>query len=68
MNGQLVGFLVRGKFIPGENVYKVVGIEPLIIAQPPSSVINLHTKSGQFSAPIVPSQPGHFTDKLAAGR
>ena len=30
MNGQLVGFLVRGKLTPGENVYKVLGIEALI--------------------------------------
>ena len=41
MNGQLVGFLVRGKLIPGENFYWVLGSEPLTI-----NPIDLHTKSG----------------------
>ena len=46
MNGQLVGFLVRGKPTPEEKFYKILGIEPLIIAP-----IDLHTKSGYFPAP-----------------
>ena len=46
MNGQLVGFLVRGKFTHDENFYKVLGREARIIAP-----IDLATKSGQFPAP-----------------
>lgn len=63
MNGQLVGFLVKGKLTPGKNFYKAVGIrEPLIIA-------NTDTKSCHGSLPLIPyksSHPGHFTPMVRA--
>ena len=65
MNGQLVGFLMRGKLTPGENVYKVLGMEPLIIAP---LTYTLNQVSSPLLVPYKSSQPGHFPDKLAVGR
>ena len=68
MNRQLVGFLVRGKLTPGENV---LGIEPLIVASPqplPPLTNALNQVSSSLLVNYKISRPGHFSDKLAVGR
>ena len=63
MNCKLVGFLVRGKLIPGENFYKILDSQPIIIAQL-TYILNQIS-----SSPLVPdknSQPGHVSPLVKA--